>query len=270
MSTAQTRRQMHDSGGSFDQIDPGASGTITVDRWGTIALTSAAAETRTLAAPTRQGARVVITMKVDAGDITMTVTGGYNEDGDTSYVFSDPGQFVIFESIESAVGTFVWRKTTDYGIGNILPADAAVLDELSALTATVTELNSAVGDGDEVVITTRPIVAADNGKTLYLSLAGGFTVTLPAPALGFRIRLIVKTAPTTSYVITTTGGSNLIYGHFVERAGGVGVAGAAQDTQNFVANQAIIGDWAEYYSDGTNWYVHGMVNVSAGVTFAVT
>ena len=142
---------------------------------------------------------------------------------------------------------------------------------LSGLTATAVHLNQAVGNGDEVVTTTNAIDSTlENGRTYYLSLAGGFTTTLPAPILGLRFRFIVKTAPTTAYVITTNGGANVIYGHFLERAGGAGVAGAAQDTQNFVANQAIIGDWAEYYCDGTNWYVHGIVDVAAGATFAVT
>ncbi len=122
----------------------------------------------------------------------------------------------------------------------------------------------------EVVTTTNVIAASESGSTYYLSQINGFTSTLPAPALGLVFRFVVKTAPTTAYIITTNSGANIIYGMFEERAGGAGVAGAAQDTQNFVASQAIIADWAEYRSDGTNWYVYGMVNVSAGVTFAVT
>ena len=131
-------------------------------------------------------------------------------------------------------------------------------------------LDPIVTNAAEVVITTNVITAAENGATFYLALVGGFTSTLPTPFLGGFFRFIIQIAPTTAYIITTSGGSNILYGHFVERAGGAGVAGAAQDTQNFVASQAIIGDWAEYYSDGTNWYVHGMVNVIAGATFAVT
>lgn len=122
----------------------------------------------------------------------------------------------------------------------------------------------------EVVTATNVIAAAESGTTYYLNAAGGFTSTLPAPAIGMVFRFVVKTAPTTAYIITTNASANIVYGMFEERAGGAGVAGAGQDTQNFVANQAIIADWAEYRSDGTNWYVHGMVNVAAGVTFAVT
>jgi len=142
----------------------------------------------------------------------------------------------------------------------------------TALTATAAEINNAADESAnvEVVITTNVIAAAESGKTFYLSLAGGFTSTLPAPAAGMRFRFIVKTAPTTSYIITTDAGANILYGHMLERAGTAGVAGAARDTFNFVANQAIIGDWVEFYSDGTNWYYHGMVDVAAGNTVSAT
>lgn len=122
----------------------------------------------------------------------------------------------------------------------------------------------------EVVITTNVITADESGKTFYLNLAGGFTSTLPAPALGLKFRFFVKTAPTTAYIITTNASANIMYGMMEERAGTAGVAGAARDTFNFVANQSIIGDWVEFESDGTNWYYHGMVDVAAGNTVAAT
>ncbi len=122
----------------------------------------------------------------------------------------------------------------------------------------------------QTLATAYTIQPTENHKTFFLGLVGGFTVTLPPPFMGGLFRFCVQVAPTTAYIITTHAGANVIYGMFYERAGGAGVAGAARDTQNFVASQSIIGDWAEYWSDGTNWYVHGMVDVSAGVTFAAT
>lgn len=122
----------------------------------------------------------------------------------------------------------------------------------------------------EIVTTTNVIAASESGKTFYLNLAGGFTSTLPAPALGLNYEFVVKTAPTTAYIITTNSGADILYGMMEERAGTAGVAGAAQDTFNFVANQAIIADWVKFRSDGTNWYYYGMVNVAAGNTVGVT
>lgn len=122
----------------------------------------------------------------------------------------------------------------------------------------------------EVVTTTNVITAAESGKTFYLNTAGGFTSTLPAPALGLRFKFVVKTAPTTAYIITTNAGADILYGMMEERAGTAGVAGAARDTFNFVANQAKIADWVIFESDGTNWYYYGMVDVAAGNTVAAT
>ena len=270
-----------------EQTDPGASGTIVVDRSPhVVPLVSATAETRTLAAPLRAGVRCFLYMKTDGGDITLTITNGYDEDGDTTFTFSDPGQFIELVSVyESSANVFRWRKISDYSIENLTPTEsgyingitpgtgaaskALVLDSsgnvaMPAAPAAIDERNA------EVVITTNVIAASENGRTYYLALANGFTSTLPAPALGLRFRFIVQIAPTTAYIIVTTSGSNLMYGMMLERAGGAGVAGAARDTFNFVANQAIIGDWVEFYSDGTNWYYHGMVDVAAGNTVAQT
>lgn len=142
----------------------------------------------------------------------------------------------------------------------------------TAIAATAAEINQAADESAnvEIVTATNVIAAAESGATFYLNAAGGFTSTLPAPAAGMRFRFIVKTAPTTAYIITTNAGANILYGMMEERAGTAGVAGAARDTFNFVANNAIIGDWVEFYSDGTNFYYHGMVDVSAGNTVAVT
>lgn len=153
--------------------------------------------------------------------------------------------------------------------GTGLASKALVLDSsgnlaMPAAPAAIDERNA------EVVTTTNVIAASENGRTYYLNSAGGFTSTLPAPALGLRFRFVVKTAPTTAYIIVTNAGANLMYGMMLERAGTAGVAGAARDTFNFVANQAIIGDWVEFESDGTNWYYRGMVDVATGNTVAAT
>lgn len=156
--------------------------------------------------------------------------------------------------------------------GTAVTSSAAELNIVDGVTATAAEINQHCDESAnvETVTTTNVITAAESGKTFFLNAAGGFTSTLPAPAAGLRFRFIVKTAPTTSYVITTNAGADVLYGQMLERAGTAGVAGAARDTFNFVANQSIIGDWVEFYSDGTNWYYHGMVDIAAGNTVAAT
>lgn len=127
----------------------------------------------------------------------------------------------------------------------------------------------AAADFAEILTAARTLTASDIGKTFYLTLAGGFTVTLPAPFLtGIPFRFIVATAPTTAYIIKTASAANIFYGMMEERAGTAGVACAAKNTFNFVANQSIIGDEVVMWSDGTNWYYHGMVDIAAGNTVA--
>ena len=234
-------------GAAFERKSSTASETIIIDRYGEVVnLSTAAAETRTLANPTQAGILMSLHFQTDGGDCTVTFSTAFNEIGATVIVFTEVGQQAFFQSCQTAAGAFFWRKIADWNTGNS-PADLA-----------------------EIVITTNTITAAESGKTFYLSLVGGFTSTLPVPALGLYFRFIVAVAPTTAYIITTNAGANILFGMMEERAGGAGVAGAAQDTFNFVASQAIIADWVEFWSDGTNWHYHGMVNVAAGNTVSVT
>ncbi len=188
--------------------DPGASGIIYVDRSpATVPLKSATTETRTLSAPTKPGDQVLIYLRTDGGDVTLTVTGGYNEDGDTTFVFTEVGQFIKLEAIETAVGTLLWRKISDYGLGNISAADAAVLDELSGLTATSDEINATSDVSTRTVATTSTQItvtaAVHADRDLVLNSTHTTTVTLPA-ASGSGNRYIVSVG------VSGTDGSKII------------------------------------------------------------
>lgn len=101
-------------------VDPGNAGSIQVRQSGPVHLRSAGVETRTLPRPGAKGTHLFIDMEADGGDITLTVTGGYNEAGTTTFTFSDPGQFLYLVSVyESASGLYEWRKISDYNTGNV-------------------------------------------------------------------------------------------------------------------------------------------------------
>jgi len=129
--------------------------------------------------------------------------------------------------------------------------------------------NGAITLPQEVVITTNVITAAENGKTFYLDLVGGFTSTLPAPAIGLKYKFIVKTAPTTAYIITTNAGANILFGTFLDIIGEL-TSFSAQDTLNFVASASVVGDFLEVESDGTNWYCTAKSGADGGITVSVT
>lgn len=122
----------------------------------------------------------------------------------------------------------------------------------------------------ETLITTRVLTSADSGKVFFLNLAGGFTVSLPAVAssAGFWAKFIVKTAPTTAYIIQTNASEQKLAG--LVHSG----AGADEDSEtditatnvNFVANTAVIGDWCMVECDGAGWYAAAFCNATGGIT----
>jgi hypothetical protein len=129
-------------------LDPGDAGTITVDRQlAQVPLALAAAETRTLAQPTKAG--LVCTVAVDsdsAGSCTLTVTGGYNADSDTTISLADAADFVTFISIK--VGTsYYWRIVVQEGTSASM--EDLSIDKLTIggteVTATAAELNQIDG-----------------------------------------------------------------------------------------------------------------------------
>jgi len=128
--------------------DPGSGGQLAPDRDRAVfPVTTLAAESRTLVQPTKAGLITTVVLDVDGGDLTLTVTGGYNADAETSITFDDAGDFVTFISIK--VGTsYVWRVVAQEGTTTALEdfsVDALTLTTLTltgtTVTATGTELN---------------------------------------------------------------------------------------------------------------------------------
>ena len=118
----------------------------------------------------------------------------------------------------------------------------------------------------ETLSAARTVTTAESGKTFLLSLAGGFTVTLPPPTIGARFTFIAAISPTTAYTVVTSGSANIIKG-FATNAAGASVTPLSDgDTINFVANNAVAGDQVTVISDGTSWFMSGWAQVAAGVT----
>lgn len=118
--------------------DPGASGTISVEKSLSVCnLVSAGAESRTLGRPLREGVELTLHMKTDGGDITLTVTGGLNEGGDTTYVFTDAGQFISLRSFFDGTD-YYWRKYADHA------TDAANASFTNASIGTASITNASI------------------------------------------------------------------------------------------------------------------------------
>ena len=112
------------------------------------------------------------------------------------------------------------------------------------------------------------IDAQATGKVFILNSATEFATTLPAPKAGLFYKFIVGAAPASaSYTIVTKSSANIIQGQVssAEDAAGSVSTAADADTITFADGKAIVGDYVELISDGTNWYVSGMCNVQDGI-----
>jgi len=94
--------------------DPGNAGAISVATSGVCNLTSAGAETRTLAIPTFVGQRLTICMDTDGGDCVLTVASPINQTGNNTVTFNDAGDCI--ELVARTVGgTRKWQLVVNDG-----------------------------------------------------------------------------------------------------------------------------------------------------------
>jgi hypothetical protein len=119
----------------FLMTDPGNAGTITVDRYGAVVpVVTTTTETITLAVPTKAGLTCTVVLDTDGGDLTLTVTSGYNADGDTSITFADAGDFVTFISVKIGAN-YRWRVLAHEGTN--VAGENLTVDNLTATDLTL-------------------------------------------------------------------------------------------------------------------------------------
>lgn len=122
--------------------------------------------------------------------------------------------------------------------------------------------------GVESLAADKELNAGDSGKTFILNLAAGFTVDLPAPESGLRFKFIVGTAPADGDYVIDANDDIMVVGVDELAASTVGPRSASATTITFVEDTAVVGDFVELISDGTNWYGTGQTNADGGVTLA--
>lgn len=125
----------------------------------------------------------------------------------------------------------------------------------------------AVGAGSVMTPTAaRTLVANDNGSTIMLNAAAGFTITLPAHKAGLRFKVMTGAAfATTNFIVAAAAADvDTLEGSLIV-AGAVVTVNAA-DQINFVASAENIGDFIELFSDGTTWHVFGNGLTTGSIT----
>lgn len=151
--------------------DPGNAGSIAPTMWGQIfPIVTAAAETRTLARPDKAGVLVTVLLDTWVGNLTLTVTGGYNPAGDTSITFDTAGDMVTFLSVKTGT-TYQWTVLAQVGTNlNTLATQAIVTPGAVTVDGTVNRvtLTTAVNGA----ITLAAPSAAMRGKLLTIEYIG--------------------------------------------------------------------------------------------------
>lgn len=255
--------------------DPGNTKTIRPTTNGTCNLVSLAAETRTVADPDKVGQELWLVHMTDGGDITVTFSTAYTEDGATTVVFSDPGQFLFVKAVRTSATTLAWRKVSDSGIGNLTLAETAVLDDLGGLTATADEINARAAAASRIVnvtdAATYSVLAANSGKIHIIpDLTASCTLTLPTAAAGLEYTFIGKgvAADAQDWIIKSPSATNFYLGgvSFADTDAGAGADeihagiysnGSSNDFLTVVTPGA--GTRIYMICDGTNWIVNGQV-----------
>lgn len=217
--------------------DPGASGTLPRSKTGHVALVSAAAESRTLPNPVKEGLRLLLSMSVDGGDITVTADSAYDESGSTTIVFSDPGQFILLESVLVAAGTYAWRRLSHDGVTGPKTASLVVAGN-AAFGANATDRATIKGmymnpSAIAVAVPTIANDAAENVDSVAVDVSSAFSIQ---PAVGDAVIAIpLEALPTDCLLcgayVTATDTITVTFG---SKEGGGGVTGANKNFQFLV------------------------------------
>ncbi len=116
-------------------------------------------------------------------------------------------------------------------------------------------------------LTAAATLTAASPRINFLALAGGFTVTLPAPAEGLEFIFVAKVAPTTAYIIAAATADTMSGSVVTPATGAADTEAAATGSQwNFVASTAVAGDRVHLVADGTSWHGFGVASVAGGIT----
>lgn len=171
--------------GQPETLDPGSSGTITVQKSPSVCnLVTAGAENRTLAAPTRQSAEITLFAKTIVTSCTITVTNGYDPTGNTTIVFTASGQNATLRSTYDGT-TYKWKLlshsattkaavgyTTGQGSTVTQVTDRATAVEINALCGAITtDSTSLAAEASAVFVVTNNKVAI--GDVIVLSMRSG-------------------------------------------------------------------------------------------------
>lgn len=164
-----------------------------------------------------------------------------------------------FEPYAAQVTTIATQK--NLSVGGTFAATGA--------TSLGTLLNK---DLTEVVTATNVITAAESGSVFFLNSATEFVSTLPALAAGLHFTFIVTAAPSGASYTVVAASATPIKGQVltvdVNSATDPSFSTSGVLTVTFVDSKSVAGDKAEFWCDGTNWFVVANCSVFDAITLS--
>ena len=106
---------------------------------------------------------------------------------------------------------------------------------------------------------TKTLVADDSGAIVQMGGSNQSTVTLPSVQAGLNFRFVA----TTAQAHKIDGGASVIEGGYHHNTNAATVARVAilnKSSLTLHNSNSAIADTLEFWSDGTSWYVSGIVN----------
>ena len=124
----------------------------------------------------------------------------------------------------------------------------------------------------ETITASKTIGAAETGEMYLINHNAGsaVTITLPTAADGayFKFLFIASMTNASASLVLTTAGERLIGTLFCTEDDGTDCINkwddGNDDTKVTLSDDINRGSWMEVVSDGTSWYITGMVDVPAG------
>ena len=194
--------------------------------------------------------------------VTVTPNGSDTIDGTTGYVVANANDFIIISSDSTSTNWDVSYADdildTNVATGAITVGGAMTINNQATETTTATDV----------------LTGSQCGSTLFFNSATEYLTTLPTPSAGCYFKIIVKAAPASaSYTVATNASANILIGGINELEVDTSDDGpyiANGDLITFADGVAVVGDYVEFISDGTSWYIQGQANADGGITLGST
>jgi hypothetical protein len=123
------------------------------------------------------------------------------------------------------------------------------------------------------VAAARVLLAQEQGAIIKMTKASAFAITLPTattvPGAKFTV---IQTAASAAFTVNVTGGASSLVGSWINTVAGsltgATTAGTASANLNFLTGASVLGDHAEFISDGARYQVKGIGGAAACFSFS--